>query len=168
MDLALDANQTQIRDTLQGFVRSEVTPKAGAWDVEGVLPRARLQQLAELGMLGIMVDEAAGGVALGLLDATLVLEDIAFGDSGLAAAVLQSFDSLSRDRYGSGVLSSAMVHGTPAARAALLARVVEQFDDLCREMVRVVEQYPGGWGGGTAGFSLGPNVCSFRRSPEHK
>jgi alkylation response protein AidB-like acyl-CoA dehydrogenase len=87
MNLSLDANQQQIREAIQGFVRSEVTPNSQAWDGAESLPRDRVGALADLGMLGVMVGEAHDGVGLGLLEATLVLEEIARGDGGLAVAM---------------------------------------------------------------------------------
>jgi len=87
MKLTLDANQQQIQETIQGFVRSEVTPNGETWDAAESLPRERLEMLAELGMLGVMIDEAHDGVGLGLLEAALVIEEIARGEAGLAAAM---------------------------------------------------------------------------------
>ena len=87
MNLTLDENQAQIKEAIQGFVRSEVTPHAEAWDASGCLEKVRMAALAELGMLGIMVGEAYDGVALGLVEAVLVLEQVARGEGGLAAAM---------------------------------------------------------------------------------
>ncbi|MGB0589968.1 MAG: acyl-CoA dehydrogenase family protein [Myxococcota bacterium] len=87
MDLSLDENQSAIREAIQGYVRSEVMPYAEAWDGEKSLERSRMQGLAELGMLGVMVDEAHDGVGLGLLDAALVLAQVGRGDGGLAVAM---------------------------------------------------------------------------------
>ena len=39
MDLSLDENQQQIREMLETFVRSEVTPNAEAWDASESLPQ---------------------------------------------------------------------------------------------------------------------------------
>lgn len=87
MNLSLDENQAAIREAIQAYVRSEVTPKAEAWDASKTLTRERMQGLAELGMLGLMVSEAAGGVGLSMLDAALVLAQVGRGDGGLAVAM---------------------------------------------------------------------------------
>ena len=87
MNLSLDENQAAIRDAIQGYVRSEVAPHAEAWDSAKSLERPRMDGLAQLGMLGVMLDESHDGVGLGLLDASLVVAQVARGDAGLAVAM---------------------------------------------------------------------------------
>jgi acyl-CoA dehydrogenase len=47
------------------FVTREVVPEGLAWEEKGKVPRAVLRRLGELGMLGLRVPEALGGVGLG-------------------------------------------------------------------------------------------------------
>ncbi|MCP5040865.1 MAG: acyl-CoA dehydrogenase [bacterium] len=47
------------------FVEREVTPVAAKWEEEGRVPREILRDMGSLGMLGLRVPEALGGVGLG-------------------------------------------------------------------------------------------------------
>jgi len=47
------------------FVAREVEPRGAAWEEEGRVPREVLTQMGRLGMLGLRVPEALGGIGLG-------------------------------------------------------------------------------------------------------
>ena len=52
------------RQTVE-FVAREVQPHGLAWEEEGKVPREVLQRMGGLGMLGLRVPEALGGLGLG-------------------------------------------------------------------------------------------------------
>ena len=56
-----------IYDQTVEFVSKEVTPHGDAWESEGKVPRSILQQMGDLGMLGLRVPVELGGLGLGPL-----------------------------------------------------------------------------------------------------
>jgi acyl-CoA dehydrogenase len=56
-----------IYDQTVEFVAKEVEPHGDAWEQAGKVPRETLQQMGELGMLGLRLPEEHGGLGLGML-----------------------------------------------------------------------------------------------------
>ena len=56
-----------IYDHTVAFVAGEVTPKGQQWEQDGQVPRDVLHQMGSLGMFGLRVPEALGGLGLGPL-----------------------------------------------------------------------------------------------------
>jgi butyryl-CoA dehydrogenase len=83
----LTDEQRQIRDTLRAFAREELAPHAAAWDREHRFPREALQELGQLGALGIVVPERWGGAALDHVSLAVALEEIAAGDGATSTIV---------------------------------------------------------------------------------
>ncbi len=79
--------QEQIRDLARDFAEREIRPHAEAWDREGAFPRAVIEQLGELGFMGMLIPEAYDGLALDTASYLLALEQIAWGDSSVAVAM---------------------------------------------------------------------------------
>jgi acyl-CoA dehydrogenase len=57
----------QIYDHTVDFVAKEVTPHAQQWEQDGQVPREVLRHMGSLGMFGLRVPEALGGLGLGPL-----------------------------------------------------------------------------------------------------
>ncbi len=73
MDFDLSPEQQQIRQTLDQFAAREILPHRARWDREGIFPRRVIEQLGELGFLGIAFEPRWGGGGadtLSLLTAT--------------------------------------------------------------------------------------------------
>ena len=85
--MLLTDEQRQIRDTLRAFAREELAPHAAAWDREHRFPREALQELGQLGALGIVVPERWGGAALDHVSLAVALEEIAAGDGATSTIV---------------------------------------------------------------------------------
>ncbi len=84
------------RDNLRRFVDSEVVPQAEAWETSGMVPRAVLAQLGELGYLGIRYPAEYGGAALDTVYSAILAEELgrsSFG--GFAVTVLVHTDMAS-------------------------------------------------------------------------
>jgi len=79
--------QLEIRNLARDFARREIRPRAGRWDAEGRLDDRILDELAELGFLGMRIPEEYGGLELDLGTYLLVLEELAWGDASLALVV---------------------------------------------------------------------------------
>ncbi len=62
-----------------------LAPNAATWDAESFFPKDALRQAGELGFMGMYTPEAAGGLGLGRLDASLIVEELAMGCTATAA-----------------------------------------------------------------------------------
>ena len=76
MDFELTDAQRLIRDTTREFTRREIAPIAGSIDREDRWPGELWPKLGDLGLLGITVPEAYGGVEADLLSGVLAIEEI--------------------------------------------------------------------------------------------
>jgi acyl-CoA dehydrogenase len=67
------------------FVRKEVTPHGDAWEEAGQVPREVLRKMGALGMFGLRVPEAMGGLGLGMIASAVFAE-------ALGASTFGGFD----------------------------------------------------------------------------
>ena len=91
-----DEPHRQFRDNLRRFVEQEIVPKALPWEDEGMVPRAVLRTMGELGYLGIRYPEQYGGSALDTVYSAILAEELGrstFG--GFAVTVLVHTDMAS-------------------------------------------------------------------------
>lgn len=79
--------QQQIRDLAREFAEQEIRPNAEAWDRDGGFPRQVIDQLGELGFMGMLIPEEYDGLALDTISYLVALEQIAWGDSSVAVAM---------------------------------------------------------------------------------
>ena len=87
MDFELTEDQRAFADTARQFALAELAPHAAHWDAEGIFPREAIAKAGELGFCGLYAPEAAGGLALPRLDATLVFEEMAAYDPSTTAFI---------------------------------------------------------------------------------
>jgi acyl-CoA dehydrogenase len=92
----LREEHTALRDQLRRFIRTEVAPHAEQWETDGMVPRAVLRRMGELGFLGIRYPEAHGGSAMDTIATAVLAEELGrstFG--GFAITVLVHTDMAS-------------------------------------------------------------------------
>jgi isovaleryl-CoA dehydrogenase len=77
LDFALGEMADAIRDTTQRFASDKIAPLAARIDAEDWFPVELWPQMGELGLHGITVDEADGGLGLGYLEHVVAQEEIA-------------------------------------------------------------------------------------------
>jgi alkylation response protein AidB-like acyl-CoA dehydrogenase len=85
--MILTTEQEQIRATLREFAQQRIAPGAAQRDREQTFPRELLRELADLGVLGLLVPVEWGGAGLDHLTFALVLEEIAAADGALSTIV---------------------------------------------------------------------------------
>ena len=85
MDFSLTSDQESFFDLAYTFGQDQIAPHALDWDKTATLPRAVLQQAAELGFAMLYVDEEKGGTGLSRLDATLIFEALSMACPSVAA-----------------------------------------------------------------------------------
>jgi alkylation response protein AidB-like acyl-CoA dehydrogenase len=77
---------SQLRDTVRRFAAKECPPEAVAkWDVDDEIPREMARGLAELGLFGLAVPEAYGGLGRHVVALSVVIEELARCSSAIAA-----------------------------------------------------------------------------------
>ena len=80
MDFDLSEDQRAIEDAARAFAAAELAPHSARWDEEKMFSREVLQAAAAMGFAGLYVQEDVGGSALSRLDASLVFEQLSYGD----------------------------------------------------------------------------------------
>ncbi len=98
----LTGDQREIQDLARRFTADRITPNAGEWDEKHIFPRDVIKAAAELGFASIYVSEASGGIALGRLEAALIMEAMAYGCPSTSAFIsIHNMAAWMIDRFGS-------------------------------------------------------------------
>ncbi|MFC7209983.1 acyl-CoA dehydrogenase [Natronoarchaeum sp. GCM10025321] len=87
MDFALSQEQRQIEEMVTEFVDEEVVPRAAEIDETDEFPRKLLDEMAQLGLLGMPFPEEYGGAGLDYHSYALALAEISRGSGGLGTIV---------------------------------------------------------------------------------
>jgi len=87
MEFGLSQEQRQIRDTVAEFVDEEVVPRAAEIDETDEFPRDLIEEMSELGLMGMPFPEEYGGAGLDYHSYALALAEISRGSGGLGTIV---------------------------------------------------------------------------------
>jgi alkylation response protein AidB-like acyl-CoA dehydrogenase len=87
MDLTLSETQRQMQATIRRFVDAEVIPVASELEHADQYPIEIVNRMAELGLFGILIPEAYGGLGLDSVTYALVVEELARGWMSLAGVI---------------------------------------------------------------------------------
>jgi alkylation response protein AidB-like acyl-CoA dehydrogenase len=105
MDVNLSDDQAAIEDAARAFALQELAPHSARWDEEKHFPVDVLRRAAGLGFAGIYVGEDVGGSALGRLDASIIFEQLSYGDIPMAAFLsIHNMAAWMIDQFGSDEL----------------------------------------------------------------
>jgi alkylation response protein AidB-like acyl-CoA dehydrogenase len=85
MDFNLSEDQQAFADSARAFAEGVFAPNAAQWDAEQIFPKEALKQAGELGFMGIYTPTEAGGLGLGRLDTSVIVEELARGCTSTAA-----------------------------------------------------------------------------------
>jgi alkylation response protein AidB-like acyl-CoA dehydrogenase len=83
----LSENQVIIRDTIRDFAEKNIRPFIMEYDESQKFPMDIMQQLGELGFMGILVPEIFGGADLGYIEYALIVEELAKVDPSVSLSV---------------------------------------------------------------------------------
>ena len=101
----LTDDQLAIQEMAQRFTADNITPHAAEWDETHHFPREVIKQTGELGFGAIYVSEDSGGIALGRLEAALIMEAMAYGCPATSAFIsIHNMAAWMIDTFGSQVL----------------------------------------------------------------
>lgn len=104
MDFDFTEDQIALRDLVRKFVEREMPKDAVAeWDTKGAFPEGLLDKMAAIGLMGASVPEEHGGTGGGVVEETIVLEELARHSSTVALAygLDISFGAVTIERHGS-------------------------------------------------------------------
>lgn len=85
--LDFDENQIAIKNTIREFAEKQIKPRVMEFDEAQTFPMDIMQQLGELGFLGILVPEEFGGSQLGYVEYALAVEELARIDPSISLSV---------------------------------------------------------------------------------
>lgn len=91
--MILNETQDAIREMTHQFAQDVLWPSAEARDRSREFPRAQINQMGELGLMGMLVPEEYGGSDTGAVAYALALEEIAAGD-GPVSTILSVHSSV--------------------------------------------------------------------------
>ena len=107
----LNDRQIAIRDMARDFARREITPFAADWDRREYVPLETLARMGALGLMGVCVPAEWGGSGADFVSYVLAMEEIAYGDAGIANMM-----AATNFPYNAAVLA----HGTEAQKEKFL------------------------------------------------
>lgn len=113
----LTEDQKSFQRLARDFTRDHIIPQAGELDQKGEFPTEICRKAWELGLMNVEVDEAYGGLGLGIFDNCLINEELAYGCTGIATTIM-----------GNTLASTPiMLAGTDAQQKEFLGRLTEDY-----------------------------------------
>ncbi|MEG8053782.1 acyl-CoA dehydrogenase family protein [Sphingomonas aerolata] len=101
----LTDDQREIQELARRFTADRITPHAAEWDEKHIFPRDTIKAAAELGFAAIYVSEESGGIALGRLEAALIMEAMSYGCPSTSAFIsIHNMAAWMIDRFGSAAV----------------------------------------------------------------
>ncbi|MFQ5667318.1 MAG: acyl-CoA dehydrogenase family protein [Candidatus Binatia bacterium] len=85
MDFDLNEEQRSIRDLCRDFAQHAIAPHAEQWYEASEFPVDAFRQMAELGLMGLLIPERYGGTNVGTVAFVAAMEEIAAVDQSIAA-----------------------------------------------------------------------------------
>lgn len=145
--MQLTEEQVLIQDMAKSFAVEQIKPFASEWDQKGIFPKQALNQMGELGFMGMLVPEEWGGSETGNLAYVLALEEIAAAD-GATSTIMSVHNSVGcvpilkfgtdeqKERYLKPLAQGEMIGAfaltephTGSDAAAIKTRAVKEGDD---------------------------------------
>jgi len=119
--MILNENQKMIRDMTRDFARAKVAPIAAAFDETGEFPEATVKEMGGLGLLGLQVPEAYGGVGADTTSYALVVEELSrvCGSHGLTVAAHNSLGCAPIAKHGTEAQKKRWLPGAAAGEFLL-------------------------------------------------
>jgi isovaleryl-CoA dehydrogenase len=82
-DFGLGEDIDRLRETVHGFARDKIAPRAGEIDRTNTFPRDLWPEMGKLGLHGITVEEEFGGAGLGYLEHCVAMEEVSRGSASV-------------------------------------------------------------------------------------
>lgn len=106
----LSSDQSEFRQAVEDFAQRELAPRAAKIDTDNAFPMDMWQKFASMGLLGITAPEQYGGLGLGYLEHTFVMEEISRASGSVALSygahsnlcvnqIVRNGSAAQKDRY---------------------------------------------------------------------
>jgi acyl-CoA dehydrogenase len=121
LDFSLTPEQEALRQKARRFALTEVLPVAAYYDEIDATPLPVIRKAYDAGIINLDIPKQYGGQGLGLLEATLVVEELAAACAGLATSL---FDN-------SLGMEPLLLSDNEAARQKYLPKIAHEFKMIC-------------------------------------
>ena len=137
-----------LRDQVRRFVEEEIKPHGDKWEADGMVPRATLRKMGELGFLGVRYPEQYGGSEMDTLATIVLAEELgkstysgfpvtALVHTDMASPHLERFGTdAQKEKYMPGIISGEIITAIAVTEpdagsdvAGLKTRAVRDGDD---------------------------------------
>ncbi|HLT78303.1 MAG TPA: isovaleryl-CoA dehydrogenase [Ferrovibrio sp.] len=115
LDFDLGETADMLRQTVRGFVDSEIAPRAEEIDRTNEFPRDLWTKLGDLGLHGITVEEEFGGSGLGYLEHCVAMEEVSRGSASVG---------LSYGAHSNLCVNQIRRNGTPEQKKRYLPKLI--------------------------------------------
>ncbi|TGL50315.1 acyl-CoA dehydrogenase [Leptospira kemamanensis] len=88
IDFSITDEQKALRELARDFAKNEMIPKAEHHDHTGEYPKEILKKAFDVGLMNMHIPAEYGGAGLGVLDELIASEELFYGCSGMATAIL--------------------------------------------------------------------------------
>jgi alkylation response protein AidB-like acyl-CoA dehydrogenase len=78
--MLLTEQQIMIRDMARQFAQEQLAPHSAEWDAKAEFPKAAVDAMGALGLMGMLVPEEWGGAGIDRVSYALAVEELAAGD----------------------------------------------------------------------------------------
>lgn len=85
MDFDLNDDTQALRSMCRDFAKREIAPYAAEWSENSRFPADVYRKMGELGLMGMLVDEAHGGAGASMTSYVAAMEEIGFADQSVAS-----------------------------------------------------------------------------------
>ncbi len=79
--------QTLIKDMAKEFAKDKLKPFSAEWDRNSFFPRDTLEEMGQLGFLGMLIPEEWGGPGASYVTYSMALEELAVGDASVTTVI---------------------------------------------------------------------------------
>jgi alkylation response protein AidB-like acyl-CoA dehydrogenase len=100
MDFQLTEQQTAFRDLIRSFARRSIAPVAREWEHSGRYPEEIVDEMREMGLFGMLVPEAYGGIGIDAISYSIVFEELSrvwMGVAGILGSHSMATHIVSKD-----------------------------------------------------------------------
>jgi alkylation response protein AidB-like acyl-CoA dehydrogenase len=87
MDFELNEQQAAFRDLMRDFARRSISPVAREWELAGRYPTEIVDEMKAMGLFGMLVPEAYGGIDIDAVSYSIVFEEISKAWMGVAGVL---------------------------------------------------------------------------------
>ncbi|MGH7524726.1 MAG: acyl-CoA dehydrogenase [Gemmatimonadales bacterium] len=116
MDFTLTEEQQLLKQTVRDFAEREIAPHAREWDERQEFPREVFSRAGELGLMGAVWPVEYGGAGLSTLEYSIVIEELARVDAGVALSIAAHNSLCSGHIFLAGTESQKQAYLVPLAR----------------------------------------------------